>query len=72
MYRCRGAVGVCVGPFSLSLHARDDGEGDAMHKSERERIWKVGNVFGIREGRAECSRAKLGNQDTYWMEGLYN
>ena len=21
-----------------------------MHKSERERIWKVGNVFGIREG----------------------
>ena len=62
----RRAVGVCVGPFplSLSLHARDDdGEGDAMHKSERERIWKVGNVFGIREEGREC-RAKLGNKDT--------
>ena len=26
----------------------DDDDDDAMHKSERERIWKVGNVFGIK------------------------
>ena len=26
----------------------EDDDDDAMHKSERERIWKVGNVFGIK------------------------
>ena len=26
----------------------EDEDDDAMHKSERERIWKVGNVFGIK------------------------
>ena len=28
--------------------AEEDDDDDAMHKSERERIWKVGNVFGIK------------------------
>ena len=26
----------------------EEDDDDAMHKSERERIWKVGNVFGIK------------------------
>ena len=49
------AVGcVCVGSFLPSacvvVKAREaeDEDDDAMHKSERERIWKVGNVFGIK------------------------
>ena len=54
--RGREAVGcVCVGSFLPSAcvvvkarEAEDEDDDDAMHKSERERIWKVGNVFGIK------------------------
>ena len=37
-------------PSACVVAAREGREGgdDAMHKSERERIWKVGNVFGIK------------------------
>ena len=50
---CRLRVRPFAGSFLPSacvvVKAREEeDDDDAMHKSERERIWKVGNVFGIK------------------------